>query len=74
MSAPARDVGFDEAAVMWAAFYHLMFKQNARAMKGADIQSMLERLIETFGTPMSYIRQASTPPYWREVTLRGGGT
>lgn len=66
---PARDVGFDEAAVMWAAFYHLMFKENPRAMKAAAIESALSQLIETFAVPMTYIRRMSKPPYWRQVTL-----
>lgn len=68
---PAGEVGFDEAAVMWAAFYHLMFKQNLSAMKGGDIRNVLERLIATFGVPMTYIRHSkSSKQGWREVTLR----
>lgn len=67
---PARDIAFGDAAVMWAAFYHLIFKQNAKVMKGADIRHILERLIETFSTPMTYIQRTTAPPHWREVTLR----
>jgi hypothetical protein len=68
---PAKNVGFDEAAVMWAAFYHLMFKNNATAMKGADIRSTLTRLIGTFDVPLSYIRRTGTAPYWKEAKLIG---
>ncbi len=67
---PATDVGFDEAAVMWAAFYHLMFRENPQAMKAAAIESALSRLIETFAVPMTYIRRMPKSPYWRQVTLR----
>jgi hypothetical protein len=66
---PARDVGFDEAAVMWTAFYHLMFKQNPKAMKGADIRDVLEQLVEIFETPMTYIRRKRGSPHWQEVTV-----
>jgi hypothetical protein len=66
---PAGAVRFGDAAVMWAAFYHLMFKQNASAMKGADIRATLESLVNTFDVPMTYIRQRSEPPYWRELQI-----
>ncbi len=66
---PAGDVGFGDAAVMWAAFYHLMFKQNASAMKGADIRAVLKALVNTFHVPMTYIRQRPEHPFWRELPI-----
>ncbi len=66
---PAADIGFDEAAVMWAAFYHLMFKENPRAMKASVIESALLKLIETFEVPMTYIRRTGRRPYWRQIEL-----
>jgi hypothetical protein len=69
---PATDVGFDEAAVMWAAFYHLMFKENPQAMKATSIETALTRLIDTFDVPMTYIRRSGRPPYWREIELPAG--
>jgi len=50
---PAREIGFDEAAVMWASFYHLMFKQNLKAMKSASLEDVLKRLSLTFGVQMA---------------------
>jgi hypothetical protein len=66
---PAEDIGFDEAAVMWAAFYHLMFKENPRAMKAASIELALARLIQTFGVPMTYLQRTRKRPYWRQIDL-----
>jgi hypothetical protein len=66
---PAADIGFDEAAVMWAAFYHLMFKENVKAMKSPGIESALRRLVETFEVPMTYIQRTSKAPYWRCLEL-----
>jgi hypothetical protein len=66
---PAADIGFDEAAVMWAAFYHLMFKENPKAMKASTIESALARLITTFEVPMTYVQRTGKQPYWRKVEL-----
>ena len=66
---PATDIRFDDAAVIWAAFYHLMFRENPKVMKAAAIEAALARLIETFDVPMTYIRRTGTKPYWREVEL-----
>mgnify|MGYP002619507055 CR=1 FL=1 len=30
---PANNIQFNDAAIIWAAFYHLIFKANERAMK-----------------------------------------
>lgn len=67
---PAADIGFDEAAVMWAAFYHLMFKENPKSMNVSAIESALTRLTETFKVPMTYIQRSDTSPYWRRIDLR----
>lgn len=66
---PASDIQFNDAAVIWAAFYHLMFRENPKAMKGAGIEAALTRLVKTFGVPMTYIRRTSKAPYWRKVEL-----
>lgn len=66
---PATEVRFDDAAVIWAAFYHLMFKENPKAMKSTGIEAALGRLVETFGVPMTYIRRTSKRPYWRRTEL-----
>jgi hypothetical protein len=36
--APMNDIGFDDAAVFWTAFYHLMFKEQRLAMSNARIE------------------------------------
>lgn len=68
---PRKDVGFDEAAVMWAAFYHVMFMENPSAMQNANIEAALLRLQSAFSLPMSYIQRSPSKPYWRQVKLDG---
>ena len=36
--APMNEIGFDDAAVFWIAFYHLMFKEQRHAMSNARIE------------------------------------
>lgn len=51
---PVTDVGFDDAAIIWASFYHLMFKEDARRMKRIDITPTLRKVVNTFGIPLNY--------------------
>jgi len=51
---PSNDIGFDDAAIIWATFYHLIFKANNRAMKRTDILPTLKKLVKTFDVEMNY--------------------
>lgn len=37
--APVGEIHFNDAAIFWTAFYHLMFKKNADSMRLADIEN-----------------------------------
>ena len=51
---PRDPIRFDDAAVIWASFYHLAFRENPDAMKGPDISSILRRLIEMYRVRIQY--------------------
>ncbi len=36
--APVNEIAFDDAAVFWTAFYHLMFKEQSRSMSNLRIE------------------------------------
>jgi hypothetical protein len=57
---PQKDVEFGDAALLWASFYHLMFKRNKRAMKRADIIEIVQRVATTFGVPLRYYSASKT--------------
>ena len=40
--APVGVINFDDAAIFWTAFYHLMFKSNPDSMRRADIEATVE--------------------------------
>ena len=53
---PYGEVTFDDAAIMWASFYQLMFRENRKTMRRNDIESFLEGLTDLFEVPMAYCR------------------
>ncbi len=54
MVGPTRDVNFNDAAILWASFYHLMFKSNARAMKHAQVEKNVQKVSSLFKVPLNY--------------------
>jgi hypothetical protein len=57
---PTIDVEFRDAAIMWASFYHLIFKENYRSMKRKDIYPVLKKVVNTFEVPVNYFFTNST--------------
>ena len=51
---PKEDIAFADAAAVWVAFYHLMFKANDRGMSGADIQRCITELSKLYGVPINH--------------------
>ena len=51
---PCGEVTFDDAAIMWASFYQLMFRENRKTMRRSDIEFVLEGLTELFEIPITY--------------------
>jgi hypothetical protein len=59
---PATDIGFDDAAILWASFYHLMFKEDFKKMKGKNIELILQTLADTFNVILSYFAADNESP------------
>lgn len=51
---PVTDVGFHDAAIIYASFYHLMFKKRASKMTRSDVTSILQKVADTFGISLNY--------------------
>ena len=49
-----KKVSYNDAAIMWASFYHLMFQEDPQRMKRRNIESTLRKLAKTFGVPLNY--------------------
>ncbi|WP_038492285.1 hypothetical protein [Janthinobacterium agaricidamnosum] len=67
---PYRKIDFDRATIFWLAFYHLMLRDEASAMKGQPIQETVSRLKDIFGVHMRYFtKSASASSGFRKVDL-----
>jgi len=49
IAGPARAIYFDDAAIFWSAFYHLMFKKEANRMRSKDVRAGMS----VFGTALA---------------------
>jgi hypothetical protein len=51
---PKNDIAFRDAAIMWASFYHLMFKKNSKKMLREGLIENMQKVVNTFGEPLNY--------------------
>lgn len=51
---PAEDIIFSDAAITWASFYHLVFKEDPKKMKREYILSTLKNVADAFGVSLNY--------------------
>lgn len=57
---PCENVTFDEAAVLWASFYQLMFREGPEGMRGRDVRYVLEHLANLFEVPLAYYAKTTS--------------
>lgn len=60
VSGPTEEVDFDKAAILWASFYHLAFKDNEKRWKGKVVRNNLKRLARLFGVSVAYCGRDSS--------------
>lgn len=51
---PKNDIAFRDAAIMWASFYHLMFKKNSKKMIREGLIQNMQKVVNTFSEPLNY--------------------
>lgn len=51
---PAKDINFNDATVLWATFYHLMFKDNSTSMNRSRILKHANNVSDMFNMPLNY--------------------
>jgi hypothetical protein len=70
---PVGDIRFDDAAVVWAAFYHLMFRLDATRMTAKTIRRVLTNVCRTFDVGMCFFRDGGDGDVCREVISANDG-
>lgn len=66
--APVNTIYFDDAAIFWTAFYHLMFKSNPDSMRRSDIELTVEKCAKLVGEQFRFFYRDSNKKV-REKTL-----
>jgi len=56
---PARTVNFNNAAILWSSFYHLMFRDNSKAMKSFTILQNLKNVAQMYKVPLNYYSKST---------------
>ncbi len=51
---PKDDIEFRDAAIIWASFYHLMFKGNSEKMERSDLIENMQKVVDAFEQPLNY--------------------
>jgi hypothetical protein len=54
---PAAEIRFNDAAILWAALYHVMFAHDANLMKPAVLRSKAQAVADLFKVQLNYFRR-----------------
>lgn len=66
---PKDAIRFDDAVIMWASFYHLMFRDGVGKMRRDDICKALRRIHRAFGIKFDYFRPEQTGKGYSRVNV-----
>ena len=66
---PSEKIHFDDSVLMWASFYHLMFRDGDDAMKGGRIRWALRRVRSAFQKEFDYFKTASSKEGYERVDI-----
>jgi hypothetical protein len=51
---PSVKVAFSDSAILWASFYHLMFRHDSSVMKRETLMTYCRRLADLYSVPLNY--------------------
>jgi hypothetical protein len=67
---PRKNISFDDAVIMWASFYHLMFRDpESKQMKGGKIRWALRRIRRAFDIELDYFKPDRTAKGYSRVNI-----
>ncbi len=66
---PRGNIYFPDAAIIWASFYSLMFKESPSVMKRAEIKDRLSKVCSIFKVGFNAYFRKSRPPYYEFCSL-----
>lgn len=72
VAGPAGKIAFDDSAVFWTGFYHLMFKENARLMTNANAILNLTKCAQLIDRRFHYFYQDKTKKFYSKALPKRG--
>ena len=69
---PHQEITFDDAAVMWALFYNLMFRDNSARMRSRDIRQILDEVVDLFEVPVAFCDSEKSSREGYQLEIFGG--
>lgn len=51
---PSKNINFNDAAILWASFYHLMFRDNYKIMNRENLLRNTKSVAQMYKVPMNY--------------------
>lgn len=66
---PAEDVAFNDAAILWASLYHVMFAHDAKVMTQRVLRSKAQAVADLFRVRLNYFRSGPVggPVFFRRI-------
>jgi hypothetical protein len=59
---PAQDILFSDAAVLWASFYHVMFRADSTAMRYGAVKAKAQEVADMYRVALTLIDHNGAPP------------
>jgi len=66
ITGPNSTIEFNDAAIVWASFYHLMFKCDHKTMNGKNIKKTLDIIYDTYNVKLAHYSKVSNSHKYRE--------
>jgi hypothetical protein len=57
---PAQDVGFNDAAILWASLYHVAFAADRNAIRRSVLMKKAQEVAELYRVPLHYFQRSLT--------------
>lgn len=66
---PTKKIRFSDAAVVWAAIYHLMFRKDPKRMGNDDLKTHLSQVCELFAAELKFFSRSTSEKGFKNIRL-----
>jgi len=66
---PTEDIGFEHAATIWPAVYHLLFEFDGQRIRRRELEETLNGVSHLFDVPFGYYSTSNGPRGYKRVKL-----